>query len=284
MNNDAHTIHYWRQRGVFRPELNASINVHQVGSADNQYDAAAIIENTPAALGQGILINNVFMSLCRYNALAAAKDLLSLLVLYRDGGFYFDTTTLVANQDITRFRNLPNYVGFKIIARPSFSSYRTNSFTDRSTVATFDSGRSGSRESRGVDVWGIFAPARHRVIEKAITSYISRAAAFGLDAYPARNIVPLANSTSVGGDFSGRSTHQFMIAESNAIRNRILGTLIISAIQEGIQDDTSADHARYWEIADFHSENPPPTGAEGAVCRVEDIGICKQHAGFWRQN
>ena len=260
-----HDIHYWRMNGTFRPTLNARLNTHVVT------DPAEIIRNTPAWHGQGIAIRNIVNTLTRYNAYAAAKDLVSLLVLYRHGGYYFDTTTLVRPLD-RNLNSLPtNYVGPKIIFR---GANRTHSFTkidDRSPMATYNFGRVGNKTLPAVDVWAMYAPPQHKAISLALESYIDRGRNFGLDRYPATKRA-LAPAVPV-------SINDVMNSQNKTIRNRILGTLIIASVQEGLQKETS-HHATSWSIQDV--TGTPPTGCEGAVTYCTDLRLYKRHAGFWR--
>ncbi len=262
-----HNIMYWHQAGNFRPVLALGINANPIR------DPSEIIRDTPAWHGQGLAIRNIVNALTRYNAYAAVKDLVSLLVLYRHGGYYFDTTTLLAPADRGRMRQLPNYVGPKIIARGVGRVHRFDRINDRSAMATYKFGRSGNKTLPAIDVWAMFVPPQHQAIATAIESYINRARNFGLDKYPATKTA-LAPAVPV-------SIHTVMTSANKTTRNRILGTIIIAAIQEGLATE-SVPSAVGWQIQDMGSGRRPPTGCEGAVTYCQEIHLYKRHAGFWR--
>ncbi len=265
-----HTVMYWRQYGDFNGELNPAIELQEIRSS------AEILLDTSMWYGRGILIDSIVNSLTQYHAYSAVKDLLSLLVLYKHGGYYFDTTITVNPlvRDAQILRNLLDYSEPRIVLNASRGNF-TFAPDDRSGDATFSAQiisptMPGVIQTPSVDVWAMYAPKENECVGIMIDAYLERAQNLGLNKYPSSKRIHILD----------QEVHEIMTRENKTMRNELIGKLIICSVQEGLvkytkrQGKPVEDYA--WETILL---SPPVYGAS-AYC--PSLDIYKRHAGFWR--
>lgn len=290
-----------------------AIEVHEITSTgdprtEGNKGAAAILNDTshsgiPMPIhdsfrGRGRAINDVVATMSRYNMRSAVKDFISLMVLYRHGGWYFDTTTAnvsdPAGDLLGKLRPCPGPYTDDIAAEDEIKFVRTRTggnttlhLTDRAQDMTKMLGNldanliPGVVETENVDVWGIYSPPRHPAVLTMIDSYLERAQNMGLSTYGTEGKTP-----------AQVRNHRYLLqdpalGEEEAVkgeRNKIIGNLIICSVLEGL--------VKYRQLKGLGADavtiaTREPTEAESNthhVAAVSDaLGIGKRHAGNWRQ-
>lgn len=281
--SDQHTVRYWRQRGAFNAVLDPAIVQEQIGSPSD------ILSGTTMSAGRGIRIDRIVDTLTKYRAFAAVKDLVSLLVLYKHGGYYFDTTTAIGEGYREHLKRLLADRAEPSVVRTATGQGIWFVPDDDSPAATWGLGmqQPTSILLSNIDVWAMYAPARHESVATMIDSYIERASQLGLDSHPDNKVVP-----AIAQYFGNASIDAMMTQDQyrQPVRNSLIGKLIINSVLRGLhtyarkrgrQDIT--DYA--WETKLIAKAGHDPAlfqGMEHAVANAPAIGIQKQHAGAWR--
>jgi hypothetical protein len=273
-------------------------------------------------MGRGAELDRIHNALTQYKMYAAAKDLLSLCVLYRYGGYYFDTTTLVPkdNRDSTPdtfVSKQPDDIRFpKTKTKGSFQFYRHDNSISATLVGNNikffrEMGDGREFKSVGLDVWAMYAPPRHPAIPIMIVSYIERAKNFGLDSFPANKRIAINcfGTTEWRESWNGMTFDQLneMCNSHNKplhdqalnARNLIIGSLMISSVQEGLvsyafecqkkpvpsdeQETLRAIKAYLWETgapSDDMKEKYKPAPVQ--IYLNDFNNLPKAHSGMWR--
>ena len=260
-------------------------------------------------MGRSKQLDAIIDTLSRYKMFSAVKDLVSLCVVYKYGGYYFDTTTM-APKDIVGFPDKLSaeqtdeirFPATKTGAEYKFMRHLNNQFATLS-AQTGILPDSNKWFTSGLDVWAMYAPPRHEALAMMIDSYIRRCAAFGLDNYP--NETPLDFTTADGKSmcpYNGQSFDTFVKDTckptvnndpATQFRNTLIGNLIIASVQEGLttyayelqNKPLPADKTLTPETAKFlwKTSNPPPDVAGDHVqAYLPNLGIPKAHSGSWR--
>ncbi len=262
-------------------------------------------------MGRQGLLTSILDTLKQYRCLSAVKDLLSLLILYKHGGYYFDTTTALVAEDLA---TIPP----QLVAHDEFRIARTKTGglfyfdpDDRSLAGTLCANtnpgwrnRQGVVHTHGCDVWAMYAPPGHKAIRTMIDSYIERAQALGLDQHN-REIPITETQFDVLVNFNPnwaqlRTIHQILTedwegtendeAAPKKWRNHVIGQLIICAVQEGIYTyfkkkkkwkafDPDEHPSYMWATSEPTQEQTDEHHIQGLLA---DLGLGKQHAGSWR--
>ena len=184
-------IHYWFAGGedefqfqdaLDQPGLVAMLHVNSVSDllADGK------LSNKRVNGGEK-LIDFVIRQLLGANMFSAAKDLMSMCILWKHGGVYMDTTTLLDEHQI----------GQALLLEPKHATFMQVPGGDK--TATFMSGKKGLKakytardvgmhvvrkndggykkgfvKTHNVDVWGISAPKEDPLVYKIIKGYVGR--------------------------------------------------------------------------------------------------------------
>jgi hypothetical protein len=239
---------------------------------------------------------NVIKTLIHYKAWAAAKDIAVLLIMFKYGGLYFDTTCILATP--AECREFALAAGVKVQAR-TFSDavwalanagdkavpalplvakdevdYQPGVLTAKSITIGYDSKEEKQHpifKMPHIDVWGYFSPAQHAIFFGAIKSYIQRAKALGLDDKDSPNT---RGKDELAGDH----------------RDEVIGILITHSIFDGLTGalgvDPKAIEKVCWRAARFTKTptNLPPGGDDKVNADIlPEMGLIKQYKGSWRQ-
>lgn len=313
----------WPERAV----LDRNIIVHEVKSTGERtterggMTAADILTDalcpnepiTPvheSRPGRGQLINAIIATMSAYNMRSAVKDLLCLLVLYRYGGWYFDTTTAITEPTpgdlVTKLRAVTKPYSDEIAVEDEVRFVKTRiggkltlKLDDRSDDYTMMLGNlprnlPGVVELDDVDTWGMYAPPRHPAILTMIDSYIERARNIGLDRYGLCDSVRSPKTTQQ------QRNHRYLLQDISSImqgvsdeekseivrgkRNRIIGNINIASVQEGLAKyrATSGRSVAETTIATRAATKAEAEAHPGVHVVVIEFGIGKRHAGNWR--
>jgi len=274
----------------------------------------------PEFMEQGILMDNIVSTLNKYRAYSAVKDFLSLCVLYRYGGYYFDTTTVIVEKTPSNIvKLLTKYDELKIVRTKTGGLFRGLDMKSKTLDATLLANTNYSIgenliNTHGCDVWAMYAPPKHSAIRVMIESYIERAVELGLDEYPSKKKINGTNFDLIINmnpawkrdrkkniTDKKESIHQILKEdwpgrdESGELapkkwRNHIIGQLIICAVQEGIVKYFKEKNM--WEEFDntvtpewmWQTDEPSDEEETKKIQGVlRDIGIGKIHAGQWRK-
>jgi hypothetical protein len=343
------SVHYWRNsadamigaqpaRGldyVLEPTgswpesaaLDARIIVHDVKSTGDRtterdgLTAADILTSSvchnelPSTIheidsNRGELINAIVATLSAYNMRSAVKDLLCLMVLFRCGGWYFDTTTAITETTpgdiVTKLRTVSRRYSDQLAAEDEVRFVKsrikrklTLKLDDRSDEYTMMLGNLPSNlpgvvELDDIDTWGMFAPPCHPAILTMIDSYVERAQKMGLDRYGLCDTGPSPKTAEQ------QRNHRYLVQDISSItqgatdaeklelvraeRNRIIGNINIASVQEGLAKYRPTSGRSLTETT-FATRSAP--AAEAAAhprvhVVVNEFGIGKRHAGNWR--
>jgi hypothetical protein len=190
--------------------------------------------SVPEIVGEALYATNrqlfdqaqlVLTSLDAAKAFSAIKDLISLVILYRHGGYYLDTTTF---PDLEAHTRLADAVG-----HPPDSPRMVQLSDGPATrhVPGLQTGRSivSGKDPRAmvdeffvplVDVWAMYSPPQDPTILLAIQSYVSRANRVGL--YPG------------GEPFNfGKTMASDVLKNEDSGREELIGNLVIRAVYDG---------------------------------------------------
>jgi hypothetical protein len=255
-------------------------------------------------------INAIIATLSAYNMRSAVKDLLCLVVLYRYGGWYLDTTTAITEpvpgnivhklRAVTRSYSGDIAVEDEVrFVKPRIRSKLTLKLDDRShnyTLMLENLPRNLPRvvELDAIDTWGMYAPPRHPAILTMIDSYIERARNMGLDRYG------LCDNASPPKTTQQQLNHRYLLQDSSSIaqgasseekmalvrgeRYRIIGNINIASVQEGLATYRATSGRSVAETTiDTRSATRVEAEAHPRVhVVIKEFGIGKRHAGSWR--
>lgn len=275
------TVRYWRQAGAFSGVLDPNIEDRPIARLSDLLRGGDGRPMHSGLMGRGIMLDNIVATLAHYRAFSAVKDLVSLCVLYREGGYYFDTTTaLLAAPASIPGRLVPH--DRPRLARtkpaPGYKGYFYFFLHDRGIEATLAAQMvpeevPGVVKSVGYDVWAMYAPPRHPAVLQMLLSYIARCEHFGLYEAP-----------STKRQFGGKTIHAYMTQDDKEERNRIIGNLIITSVQEGLVAYAQA-HGLPLDAYGWTTTEPDAAAvaAHHVSAECADLGIGKRHAGQWRQ-
>lgn len=152
----------------------------------------------------------------------------------------------------------------------------------------------GVVELDDIDTWGIYAPPRHPAILTMVDSDIERARNMGLDRYclcadarPPKNAQQqryhrhlLQDVSAVEQGADSRERAEIVRGE----RNRIIGNINITSVQEGLAKYRAAAGRSVAEttIATRAATEAEAEANPGVRVVVVELGIGKRHAGSWR--
>jgi hypothetical protein len=309
------------------PTLHGSIILHEVKSTGDPtterggLTAADIIAGPSRPNGlptaahesqpdRGRLINAVVATMSAYNMRSAVKDFLCLLVLYRYGGWYFDTTTAITEPKprdiVAKLRAFMKPYSDDIAVEDEVRFVRTRKggkltlmLDDRSDDYTMMLGRlpsdlPGVVALDDIDTWGIYAPPRHPAILNMIDFYLERARNMGLDRYG------LCNDDRPPKTAQQQRNHRYLLQDISAVMqgandqekmeivrgepNRIIGNINIASVQEGLAEyrATSGRGAAETTIATRAATEAEREAHPRVHVVVIEFGIGKRHAGNWR--
>jgi hypothetical protein len=307
--------------------LHSSIILHEMKSTgdptteDGSLTAADIVTDlscpnglpTPvheSRPGRGQLINAIVATMSAYNMRSAVKDFLCLLVLYRYGGWYFDTTTAITEPTpcdiVAKLKAITKSYSDDIAVEDEVRFVKTRiggkitlMLDDRSDGYTLLLGQlprnlPGVVELDDIDTWGIYAPPHHPAILTMIDSYIERARNMGLDRYGFCDTVQPPKTAQQ------QRNHRYLLQDISVImqdandqekleivrgeRNRIIGNINIASVQEGLAKyrATSGRSVAETTIATRAATKAEAEAHLGVHVVVIEFGIGKRHAGNWR--
>jgi hypothetical protein len=308
-----------------RAALHDSIILHEVksiGDTTAEGDGMTAADILTGAIGpngllttvdeshRGQLINAIVATLSAYNMRSAVKDFLCLLVLYRYGGWYFDTTTAITDPTpgdiVAKLRVVTKPYSDELAVEDEVRFVKTRvggksilMLNDRSDDYTMLLGKLPSNlpgvvELDDIDTWAMYAPPRHPAILTMIDSYIERARNMGLNRYGLCDIVGPLKTTQQ------QRNHRYLLQAISAImqgasdlekltivrgeRNRIIGNINIASVQEGLAKyrATSGRSVTETTIATRPATNAEAEAHPGVHVVVSEFGIGKRHAGNWR--
>lgn len=215
-------------------------------------------------MGRGPVLDKVVETLARYEAFSSVKDILSLCVLHKYGGYYFDTTTalleanhtdvppkLVAHDDlrIACMMDKSAFVRFNPHDRGLVATLDSNAMIDFKTMSSRpDDPKIWDEGTHGCDVWAMYAPPQHKALRLMLDACIERAENLGLHAFPTNTSIvgsymeqemnarnPDAAFTTIN-DVMTRDWNVLTEGKENKkkYRNHVIGRIIITAVQEGL--------------------------------------------------
>ncbi len=206
----------------------------------------------------------------KMKANAAVKDLLSLIILYTHGGFYFDTTTIINN-----YATLNNYLSAPTAKRaPSIaggSVYYINNLQTQKLIFTNNTNDFMGYDAPlpQIDVWAMYSPPGDLATEMMYKSYVSRCNHVGV--YP-------------GAKRSAGIQQLRPDAESkNADRNLFIASLVTLSVYDGLVTVTCAGDGN--RLNDYcWNATPAPTKVEGKYYadQVADLGLTKYYTNSWK--
>jgi hypothetical protein len=279
----SHTVYFWCQESYiegFRAVLDRSITVRSCSLMNDivpGYQAHANARWYTEA--QGIL-----QYLISAGAFAAAKDLLSLIILHTYGGYYFDTTTcIMPDRGAAVLAALPNPDAPKVPRVPGETPHQVGLQTAISILSGYDLEADETADPDDavrqfitrvplIDVWAMASPPNDNSFELMMMSYVSRCNRFGLNlsGFPVRL------------DRIRLSTIEIM-ASPEAGRNDLLGSLIVRSVLDGLiaiacnMDATQISNF-YWTTIAISPEERERLG----TFYVPELGINKHYRNTWR--
>lgn len=304
-------------------KLDPAVSIHKLTSlSDLMKDGDFAIHSV--FMGRGILLDSILGTLGSYRLLSAAKDLLSLCIMYKYGGYYFDTTTIVpvdqSDALCETLENTPPEIRFPSTAggAGSYSFYRHDSSAFATVFANTNKlQESGKFWTANLDVWALYTPPRHPGLAMMIDSYINRCVDLGLDSHPNNKVLDFgANSTINRGEkwvwkdeWNGRTFHDFVTNvckpdvdkdPATSARNNIIGNLIITSVQEGLnnylfeyqdkpipgEQGVKDEVSRYlWKTDYASSELKAKYSPAKVQASIPEIcNMPKAHSGSWRKS
>jgi hypothetical protein len=231
-------------------------------------------------------IDDILYGLVEAKAFSALKDILSLIILWKHGGYYFDTTTRVASSYVlhkyAHDAGVEAATLMNALKEPP-SAVRLALLDDGDTfhLPFLQTGR--AIESGGdprpaldgskvplVDVWAMYAPAGDTTIRLALDSYISRCNRMGLNrgGHPS-NFDQLDGTQTMQGPY----------------RDDLIGNLIIRAIYDALLTLCDGDGDRIasycWPAVSLSETDQ--SIENGASKIVPSLGIAKRYTNSWRR-
>jgi hypothetical protein len=214
--------------------------------------------------------NLVTLKAC--NAFSACKDLLSLFILYCEGGFYLDTTTSIANADTLNAALTNGFDGPRMVRIPGGTFHQLGLQTGRAITTGTDGRVDYVSEAPLVDVWALFSAPLNDSLELMYKSYVSRCNRMGL--FPGGTTNNFDGIIGIGELDQSPGNLQY--------RNSLIGNLIIRSVYDGIigvacnGDETQIENFT-WAVTGL------PSGPGLPTFSVNELGINKTYAGSWRQ-
>lgn len=212
--HDATTLHGW---------LSTNVTVRKITKlSDLMMEDGHAIHGV--FMGRGKTLDGIVDTLSKYYMYSAAKDLIELCVLYKYGGYYFDTTMLMPEKKADfpdKFTPEPkNDSGEPELRFPKTIGggpylYLRN---DRSIFGTLSGGMRSKMDgldvfvSANIDVWAAYFPPRSDALLMMIDSYIERCVNLGLDEYPSKQIISIDRiiGTSWNPEWNGTTMDNFL--------------------------------------------------------------------------
>lgn len=237
---------------------------------------------TRCTTGNGVRLKNVLDTMARYRMLAAVKDLLSLAIMVKHGGFLLDTTTLLGPSWKLQMQNTLNSPP----DGPRVPCYPLGNGAGGKTMRPDDDSLDYTRmypmgvppDARAVnipnfDVWGFCSPPGDALFQVALDSYLNRAMNAGLDKYPAVKMI------------GSKSANEFLTQDDREPRNSLIAGMSTTAIAQGLHK--RAQQASK-QVSDFGWEVVKKTSAnghlfpDGGAVFLPALGIHKVFGGSWR--
>lgn len=234
-------------------------NIRSTGVANGDFkDAATWWDNCDE--------NIVTLNAC--NAFSAIKDLLCLAILYAQGGIYLDTTTKINNTG--KFSSVLGALPASpyVIGLPGEQDHQLLLQSGVAIIIGKD-GKSGVTPADVplIDVWCMNSPAKDAGILLMLLSYISRCNRMGL--YPA----------GTSGNFRGINGKDEM---GDYMRENLIGNLVIRSVYDGLLGETCGGDPRLLASHTWPATENKVTDPTTGKYVVASLGICKFHAGSWR--
>jgi hypothetical protein len=295
----------------FRAKLDPSVEIRH---CDTVRDVDPKLADGPDALwAQGT--DEALAGLHEQKAFSAIKDVLSLVVLKAHGGYYFDTTTQVADEALSekyKARSLaealaetPDAPRVALIAREGQAHYP--GIQTRQAILF---GRDGEGpEPIGVplvDVWAMYSPKDHPAMDLMWKSYISRynrltppepeaQASSSLHAELASDVastsqLPHADSSQSSQACPMKSLDEMTVNDMlndrgpEGLRNLLIGNLVMRSVYDGLlascakfDGDAVVDYS--WPTEKLDKEDTDRTRAS---LIVPGLGIAKEYKNSWR--
>jgi Glycosyltransferase sugar-binding region containing DXD motif len=254
-----------------------------------------LIDSVTGPLGAQYWVKDAFSvitTLVHYNAWAAAKDLAVLLIMYKYGGLYMDTTCLLATDAEgkryesnrlhgVKARSLPKAAKALAKSGPALPlvkddtiDYQPGAYSPRAITIGYDftlENQYPILNMPHIDVWSYFSPVEHLVFLGAAQSYVNRAKILGLND---------PNSPITIGKKELEGDH----------RDELIGKLIIHSVYDGLdalgRPQPEAILKICWQAFRF-KERPTnlPNADDDQVNAdiVPELGIIKQYKNTWKK-
>ncbi|EPX61979.1 hypothetical protein D187_009882 [Cystobacter fuscus DSM 2262] len=287
-----HKLKFWcraEDRQAFRQVLDTRIEIIGINKSFLQ-----LAQNQRGLLAQKDFQDATWVlhELNRHKAFSAVKDLLSLLVLYTQGGIYLDTTTRLSamaermkymgqqnlNKGIEQLGGEPRVV----LLEDTIPHAPLLQTTQAILFGEDDSGKGSPKpiDVPLIDVWALYSPPGHAAFKTMLLSYVSRANRMGLN----QTRTP-ANVFSKIGDEEVHGVDLLQDREGRELRNKLIGNLIIRSVYDGLLVNCSnldgeqlANYA--WPtlpLAQSDKQNP-----DEHSLFVPSLGIVKTYRNTWR--
>lgn len=283
---ESHNVHFWCQENylhAFGHVLDSKIVIRPCTLMNDIVPGYLTHPNAKSyAEAQGIL-----SYLIASRAFAAAKDLLSLIILHTYGGYYFDTTTFIALGGPELLSLVPDPDRPKVpqISKEAATPVQVLLQTAYSIFEGWDRSMGTGELSDDddddnvfikrvplIDAWAMASPAGDKSFELMMMSYISRCNRMGLNP----SGFPL-NLDRVSGT-------EIMLEPPNKDRNTLLGSLIIRSIYDGlIAIACGMNETRFPNFCWKTIERPAEYHETLGRFYVPALGINKRYSNTWRQ-
>jgi len=250
-------------------------------------------------------ITGVLQTLDGFRTFAAAKDLLSLLALYRFGGLYLDTScrllsgfergwyqaptfddamTGVEDSDVFRVPLLHDQAAWQhqigVVTHNAVISG-----TDYFGQSPLDGPPPGAVAVPAIDVWAMFASKGEPILATIIKSYVGRAAKVGL----AQDFIANGDTASVRAAFANAIATTAVDErgararkEDRTFRNAVLGNLIVRAVYDGLALHDAVGQlssAPAWRTVKHTTAEAEPTAKYYVLPAVS---VLKTYGNSWR--
>jgi hypothetical protein len=219
----------------------------------------------------------IFNTFDTQTAFAAFKDLLSLCILYLEGGFYFDTTIDVDPR--------PGVVTQKLTDEATVGTVRAMArYLDQGSKPVFLEatpraiiGREGTAIEGvpHVEVSAMYAPAGSPFVRRMIESYVARCCAVRIDTN-----TPLAFVNN-----------RLVLDKAGSFRNDVIGRLAVFSVAEGLLAQANGSprdvRAFCWGAVDTKPETTPADKMPPARLQTRDpqyipqLGLTKRSGQTW---
>ncbi|WP_346882201.1 glycosyltransferase [uncultured Algibacter sp.] len=200
-------------------------------------------------------------------AYSAIKDLLSLIILYKEGGFYMDTTMMIKNATALNKVLSETITVPKVVQIDGGVSHQVGLQTGISIASGTDGRVDYMPTVPLIDVWTISSPIKNKSLELMFKSYVSRCNRMGL--FPGGttgNFYKIIGRDEMTGNY----------------RNDLIGNLIIRSVYDGlIGVACDGDETRITNFTRRATKIPQDQQNNGQYA-LADLGVNKFHAGTWR--